>query len=162
MLGDWLAFGHANFLADEWGGKTPEPLYDELAQITGFAVQTLKNARAVSDAFPLEWRSDKVTYNHAAEIVGRAPADDWEGWVKTVNESDPALSVKQLRVLLRQKYAHKSAEADSADRGDKSLLEGVRQLARDWPSVSTTAGPRFREELRTLLVPILRDLGVAL
>ena len=160
MLGDWLAFGHATYLADEWGGKTPEPLYEELAQATGFAVLVLKNARAVSEAFPLEWRSDRVTFNHASEIVGRAPAEDWEGWVKTLNESDPALSVKQLRVLIRQKYAHKTASAEASDKGDRSPLEGARQLARDWESVAKTAGPRFREELKSILTPVLRDLGL--
>ena len=68
--------------------------------------------------------------------------------------------MKQLRVLIRQKYAHKTASAEASDKGDRSPLEGARQLARDWESVAKTAGPRFREELKSILTPVLRDLGL--
>ena len=155
FLGDWLAHGHQHFSESHWGGRPPAELYARIAQETGYAEQTLQNARAVCKKLPVSRRRDNLTFSHAAEIVGRCedPAD-YEGWIDYVAQG--GVSVKALRTRLRQDGATVKAEAN--DVGVTTVLEITRQFVRDYQAEGDLT-PGMRVELRKILAPVLRDLS---
>ena len=155
MVGDWLAYGHANYTETKWGKKLPDRLYAEISAQTGYSEQTLANAKCVCLALPHALRRERLTFSHAAEIVGRVPEEDRAHWVEeAVSEG---ISVKALREKLRKKYS--SAAAEPEDRGESSLLESARQFVRDYLAATSGMAPRYKSELSRVLAPVIKDLG---
>lgn len=155
FLGDFLAFGHAHYAETHWGGRTPSELYTRLARETGYAEQTLMNARVVCMKLPPSRRRDNLTLSHAAEIVGRCKdPEDYEGWIDYVSQG--GVSVKALRSKLREDTATVAPEAN--DVGVNSVLETTRQFVRDFQAYGDLS-PGMRVELRKILGPVIRDLS---
>lgn len=155
MIGDWLAYGQAHYLDSHWGKRVPEELYARIAEETGYAVQTLANAKYVCCKLPFSRRREKLTFHHAAEIVGRVPDGQYEFWIeKTVREG---YTVKGLRETLRR--ALSTVRLEPHDTGTKSFLEQARQFARDYAASREKFNPKMRVELRKVLEEVVRDLG---
>lgn len=155
MLGDLLAYGHANFQDTHWGKRTPSELYERLARETGYAEGTLANARVVCSRFPLSRRRDNVSFGHAVEIVGRVKdPEQYEDWVDWVSES--GASVRQLRERLRTNGA--AVRREVGDTGVVSFLEIARQFARDYASAKDGFSAPMRIEVAKILGPVVRDL----
>ena len=157
MVGDWLAYGHANYTESKWGKKLPDRLYAEISAQTGYSEQTLANAKCVCLALPHSLRRERLTFSHAAEIVGRVPEKDRAFWVEEAVTK--GISVKVLREKLRKKYSSAASEPD--DRGESSLLESARQFVRDYQATAPGLTSMYKSELSRVLAPVIRDLGVS-
>ncbi len=154
-VGDWLAYGEHNYLKSKWGNRVPDGLYKEIAARTGYAEQTLTNAKYVCSALEFSRRRENLTFGHAAEIVGRADKEHYEFWMGRVEKDK--LSVKSLREQLRLASATYRPEAN--DTGDKSFLETMTQFARDYQAECSKFTPAYRAEAKKILAPVLRDLA---
>lgn len=156
VIGDFLAYGIATYKDNIWNNRVPDGLYEKFSSQTGLSIQTLQNAKYVCSALPISRRREKLTFAHAAEIVGRAPEGQVDFWIaKAVDEG---LSVKALREALRKSSAQHRDEP--VDRGEPSFLEASRQYVRDYlASDPSSFTPAYRAELLRILEPVLRDLA---
>lgn len=152
-IGDWLAYGDKSFPTS---GRSAYGLHVEVARITGYAEQTLHNAKCVCTALPFSRRREGLTFGHAAEIVGRADPQDHDKWIDRVLKE--GLSVKALREELR---ADKSTVAtEPGDTRAVSFLETTRQYVRDYlAAAGRSFTPAYRAELKKILGPVLKDVG---
>jgi hypothetical protein len=156
LLGDWLVYGAQTYGASHWGGRVPHELYERLAQETGYAEQTLQNARCVCQKIPRSRRRDNVSFSHAVEIAGRVEdPEDIEGWLDFVSAG--GVTVKALREKLRAASAE--AHPESGDVGVTTILETARQFSRDYLAAQPRITPVMRNELRKILSTTLRDLA---
>ena len=156
-IGDWLAYGDKSFTTDRAGsGRAAYGLHVEVARITGYAEQTLHNAKCVCVALPISRRREGLTFAHAAEIVGRADPKDHEEWIdRVVTEG---MSVKALREMLRAEKA--TVATESGDTRATSFLETTRQYVRDYlAAAGRSFTPAYRAELKKILGPVIKDVG---
>lgn len=124
MLGDWLCHGQKYHPS----GQMFDGVYAKVAADTGYAVQTLMNAKSVCLAIPLSRRREGLSYHHAVEIAGRAPLKDYDKWIKRATE--PGVTVKQLRKELREaKAIYKPEENDTGVASSLTITDGfVRDM----------------------------------
>jgi hypothetical protein len=156
LLGDWLAYGVHTYGTSHWNGRVPHELYERLSLETGYAEQTLQNARCVCQKIPRSRRREHVSFSHAVEIAGRVQdPDDIEGWLDFV--AGGGVTVKALRERLRE--ANREALPEHGDTGVTSFLETARQFSRDYSAAQPRMTPTLRAELRKVLGPVLRDLA---
>jgi hypothetical protein len=87
-LGDWL-----NEAEEKWGEK-----YKRAAEITGLAVQTLKNAAYVAGRFESSRRRDELSVGHH-QLVAAIPANSARMWLDLAVEHE--WSVRELQAELR-------------------------------------------------------------
>ncbi len=155
LIGDWLAFGHDKFQDTRWGKRVPSELYAQIAARTGYAEQTLQNARWVCSKIPLAQRRETLTFTHAAEIVGRSQPKDYPQWIAKVETE--GMSARELREQLRR--ASSKFTVEPHDSGTSSILEQARQFSRDFAAASRDGlSPRVKGELRSILATTLREL----
>lgn len=156
ILGDWLAHGQTHFGKSHWGNRIPDGLYDRVSKATGYAYQTLANAKHVCSKLPISKRRDGLTFGHALEIVARVPADEYGAWITRAVEGD-GMTVKELREALRASKAEAAIEAE--DKGVRSLLEVARQCVRDCSALAESSEPRTRAEAKKILLEAIRALS---
>ncbi len=154
IIGDFLAYGLENYKDKEWGKRVPDGLYEKYAAQTGLTVQTLTNAKYVCLKLPRSRRREKLTFAHAAEIVGRVPEGQFDYWIDRAITED--LSVKALREKLRESKAEVRPEPNDA--GESTFLETARQFARDYLTAAPKWKPAYRVEVRKILAPVFDDL----
>jgi len=155
-IGDWLAYGETRFAtAGKPSINAARGVCADVAKLTGYAEQTLHNAKCVCRALPLSRRREGLTFTHAAEIVGRSDPSEHDRWIAlTLKEG---LSRKALRERLRAAKA--TVPVDPADVRSGSFLETSRQFVRDYLTASRSFTPAYRTELRRILAPVVKDLG---
>lgn len=155
LLGDWLAYGHANYAKEQWGGRSPTGLYEQLSLETGYSISTLKNAKYLCSNLDSSRRRDNLTFSHALEIVSMAPKEEVTEWIDKVT-TEP-VTVKKLREQLRR--AQSDHRRESNDEGTVSILEITRQFVRDFQAESSTINPQLAWKLKETLRPVLLSLG---
>jgi hypothetical protein len=156
MIGDWLAYGQEEYLGKPGHERLKNDTYAKVAEDTGYAESTLRDATWVCTAIPLSRRRDKLTYTHAKEIVGRTTPGQYEFWIARAIQ--PGVSAKQLREELRKAKAIYKPEP--RDIGVKSSLFITDQYVREM----LVLGPsEFRLALKQAhlrnLKPVLDALG---
>lgn len=87
VLGDWLVYGERTW------GKT----YDDLATITGIAVETLYQYAYVARAVEFSIRIEVLTFAHH-QLVAALPADQQAAWLRRAAEE--GWTVAKLRAEL--------------------------------------------------------------
>jgi hypothetical protein len=75
-VGDWLNTGELRW----------KDTYEEAAQATGLAHQTLMNAKMVSKAFKVSRRREKLTWSHHADVASLHESEQDE-WLDKAEES---------------------------------------------------------------------------
>ena len=153
-VGDWLAYGQ-KFYTNGEKKQIENGLYAKVAGDMDLSEQTLRNAKCVCLKLPMSRRRDKLTFSHAAEIVGRVPEGMYDYWIDRVIREE--LPVKSLREMLRKTKAVHKDEAN--DGGTKSFLETARQFTRDFLSECDDWNPSMRREVQVILTPVLKKLA---
>lgn len=132
LLGDWLNYGER-----VWG-KT----YEQVAEETGYAIQTLRDFASVAANVDLSLRDYRLTFNHHRVIVPLEPERQAhylqlaasEGWSvrRLRDEIDPPTRLKTsaarfLRVSLeaRKKYEKYVRKALAEGQGAKSQISQI-------------------------------------
>ena len=155
LLGDWLAFGHVHYTKEQWGGRSPHGLYEQLSLETGYSVSTLRNAKYLCSNLDSSRRRDNLTFHHAMEIVCLAPKEQVGQWIERVT-TEP-VTVKKLREQLRRAKSDHHREPN--DEGTVSILELTRQFVRDFQAEAATLNPQLASKLKETLRPVLLSLG---
>jgi hypothetical protein len=161
LLGDWLAYGQANYHGKEGFTRVENGLYEKIAEETGFSEQRLRNAKWVASSVNLSRRRDKLTFSVAEEIVARATPNQYEYWITkaiTPGEDGRLPSQKRIREELRKSKAIYKPEP--ADTGTTTSLAITDQYVRDMLSLDPKS---FKSALKQAhlrnLKPLLERLA---
>lgn len=155
LLGDWFAYGQAEYHGLEGYQRVKDGVYAKMAAITGLSIQRLSNAKWICSAVHFSRRREKLTPTHAEEIVGRSAAGQHDYWIDRVEKED--LTVKQLRELLRKaKAVHKTEPNDT---GKLTPLAITDQYVRDLMVLVDKFTPDQKREHLANLKPLLAKLA---
>lgn len=155
LIGDWLAYGQSHYHGKPGFERMANDVYAKVAEDSGFAEGTLRNAKCVCAAVNLSRRHDKLTFTHAQEIVGRAPAAQLDYWIKRA--VGDGLSTRRLREELRKAKSQHRLEPN--DTGTTTDIEWLRQVERDFLFKARTWNPAMKREAATILGKMARAIG---
>lgn len=85
VIGDLVAYGEDNF----------ETTYDEIAEVTGYAAETIENYAYVARKVPPSLRNDSLSFNHHYLVASLDTDEDRQRWLQRAEEHE--LSVADLR-----------------------------------------------------------------
>lgn len=159
LLGDWLAYGEFAYRDNVWGKQLPAHIYEEVAEQTGFAEQTLADAKWICSKVDLSRRRDGLTLTKLREIVGglgdgtaASQIDYWQE--RAVKEH---MTVARLRTELRlSKARHRDDPVPPDDTAQSKAA--VFEFVRFYEGRSARWGERFKDWVAKQLDPVFEDL----
>jgi N6-adenosine-specific RNA methylase IME4 len=109
-IGDWLRFGERKY------GET----YAQAIEATGYAHQTLRDAKWVAEAYSdLSLRKDNLSFTHHKEAAALPPDERAEVLARAAAEG---LTTRETRLLARQEKNRVGAKGNTCTTDDLSLL----------------------------------------
>lgn len=156
--GDWLAYGQQSYNNEVWGRTLKHGTLDKAAEISGYARQTLMNAKWVCLRVDRSRRREGLTFMHLLEIVSKIPeaqtvnVDIWQE--RVARES---LSVAALREKLREAHAVNRRDPVRAD-GTAEAMSKITEFTRFYRANSGRWHVMFKKRIAQELADVFEEL----
>ena len=135
IIGDWMAFGQRT-----WGVT-----YEQVAETTGYDVDTLYNYASVARKVEISLRNEKLSYTHHTIVASLSP-EDQQYWLWYAVEND--LSAAALRRAILNKPTALSSDRQSKP---KPYQRRISLIEREYFKVGQSERDEITQELRALL-----------
>lgn len=164
VIGDWLAYGEANFRSGPIARRVSSEAYDAAVAATGLDRSTMHNYAYVARRVAQAHRSEILSWQHH-KVVAKLPAPEQKRWLKLASpgKNERPISTHRLQksILAGRVLTVEEAVPDPRDKGIENHIPYVNRLDALWRGMKESgwlqrSTPEKREALLSDISPVMK------